>query len=103
MRSPRKFSPEFKVQVVLDMLVSGKTYAQASREYKIKDSLLARWKQEFLERAPSVFDSSATHDERDQRIAELERMVGRLAMELQMLKKASSYLNSHHNESETSL
>ena len=38
-------------------------------------------------------------DDREQRIAELERMVGRLAMELEMSKKVSSLLNSDQKKS----
>ncbi len=90
----RKFTPEFKARVMLEMLTEQKSAAQVSREYGIKDSVLSRWKQEFIERSPKLFEQGAAKDERDQRIAELERMIGRLAMELEMAKKVSSYLNS---------
>lgn len=89
---PRQFKPEFKAQVVLDILSSGKSLSQASREYGIKDSILSRWKAEFLERAPTLFEGRGGPDPRDARIAELERMVGRLAMELEMAKKVSSLI-----------
>jgi len=94
----RKFTPEFKAQVVLEMLAEQKSAAQASREYGIKDSVLSRWKQEFIERSSMLFEegSSGTNGQ-EQRIAELERMVGRLAMELEMAKKVSRYLNSPSN------
>lgn len=96
----RKFTPEFKARVVLEMITTQKSAAQASREYGIKDSVLSRWKQEFIERSPKLFEQGpANNDDRDQRIAELERMVGRLAMELEMAKKVSSLLNSGRNES----
>jgi transposase-like protein len=88
----RKFTPEFKARVVLEMLIEGKSLAQASREYKIKDSVLSRWKAEFLERSPRVFEQGVARDDRDERIQELERMVGRLAMELEMAKKVSRHL-----------
>lgn len=52
----RKYSPEFKARVVLELLTGQKGLMQASREYRIKDTVLSRWKQEFLERAPEVFD-----------------------------------------------
>jgi transposase len=99
-RTPRKFTPEFKVKVVLDILNAGKSLSQASREYGIKDSVLSRWKQEFMERVPQVFDAEASKDHRDERIAELERMVGRLTMELEMAKKAYSYSTLRPNGSE---
>ena len=89
MAKRRKFTPEFKARVVLEMLVEGKSLAQTSREYKIKDSVLSRWKAEFLERSPRLFEQGVA---RDERIEELERMVGRLAMELEMAKKVSRHL-----------
>lgn len=99
-RTPRKFTAEFKAKVVLDILTNGKSLGQASREYGIKDSVLSRWKQEFLERAPSLFENGTVADERDRRVVELERMVGRLTMQLEMAKKVSSYLDSRNSESE---
>ncbi len=94
MAQRRKYTPEYKAQVVLEMLTGQKSAAQASREYGIKDSVLSRWKQEFIERSPMMFEQGAASDERDQRIAELERMVGCQAMELEMAKKVSRFLNS---------
>ena len=94
MTKRRTFTAEFKAQVVLDMITTPKSAGQASREYGVKDSVLSRWKQEFIERSPMVFEQSPVNDDRDQRIAELERMVGRMAMELEMAKKVSNFLNS---------
>ena len=90
----RRFTAEFKAQVVLEMLTEQKSAAQASREYGIKDSVLSRWKQEFIERSPKLFEQGAAQDDREERIAELERMVGRLATELEMSKKVSRFLTS---------
>ena len=94
MRKRRNFSPEFKSRVVLEMLTEQKSAAQASREYGIKDSVLSRWKQEFIERSATLFETGKSKDTRDERIAELERMIGRLAMELEMSKKVSRFMNS---------
>jgi len=100
MTDRRKFTPEFKVRVVVEMLTQQKSAAQASREYGVKDSVLSRWKQEFIERAPMLFQQGTSSDDRDQRIADLERMIGRLTLELDMAKKVSRYLNSNRNGSE---
>jgi transposase len=98
----RKFTPEYKAKIVLEMLAEQKSAAQSSREYGIKDSVLSRWKQEFIERSPMLFEvGGLQNDDREQRIAELERMVGRLAMELEMAKKVSRYLNSPMNKNES--
>ena len=95
MAKRRKFTPEFKARIVLEMLIENKSAAQLSREHGIKDSVLSRWKQEFIERSPALFEAGAAgSDERDQRIAELERLIGRLVLELEAAKKVSKYLDS---------
>jgi len=90
----RKFTPEYKARIVLEILTEGKSISQASREYGIKDSVLSRWKKEFIERSPMLFENGPSNDSRDERIAELERMVGRLATELEMRKKVTQFLDS---------
>ena len=68
MTNRRKYTPEFKARVVLEMITAQKSAAQASREYGIKDSVLSRWKQEFIERSPKLFEQGSTNnDDRDQR------------------------------------
>jgi len=91
MKERRKFDPEFKVRVVLEMISGQKGLMEASREYSIKDTVLSRWKQEFLERASQVFAEPKAVDHQEERIAELEQMVGRLTMQLAMAKKVLRY------------
>jgi transposase-like protein len=93
MKERRKFDPEFKARVVLEMISGQKGLMAASREYGIKDSVLSRWKQEFLEKASQLFESQVD-DHKDERIAELEQMVGRLTMQLDMAKKVLRYSDS---------
>ena len=96
MKERRKFDPEFKVRVVLEMISGQKGLMEASREYGIKDTVLSRWKQEFLERAPDMFrqgEGETGHREQE-RIAELERLVGRLTFELDVAKKVFGYSSS---------
>ena len=52
----RTFSAEFKTKVVLELIAGKKSLSEASREYEIKDTVLSRWKQEFLERAGEIFE-----------------------------------------------
>jgi len=96
----RHYDVQYKAEVVLDILINGKSYGEASREYGIKDSVRSRWRQEFVERAALVFETHTATDPRDARIAELERMVGRLGTELEMVKKVRSYLGSPSPRSE---
>lgn len=94
MSKRRTFTPEFKAQVVLEVLTGVRSAAQVCREHGLKDQVLSRWKQEFLERAPQVFERSKGGGQVEAQNAELERMVGRLTMELEAAKKASLLLSS---------
>lgn len=87
----RTFNAEFKTKVVLELIAGKKSLTEASREYEIKDTALSRWKQELLERAGEVFEQPKDIQDKDARIAELERMVGRLTMQVDFSKKAQSY------------
>lgn len=92
----RTFTPDFKLEAVLDMMRGEKTIAQICRERDITESLLYTWRDAFFERAPAIFTDQRSNvsDPQAERIAELERMVGRLTMEIEVLKKARSLLNS---------
>jgi transposase-like protein len=97
----RVFAPEFKVRVALELLSGQKTLMEAAKEYGIKDSVISRWRTELIERAPSLFtENTQTGRESQQRIAELERMVGKLTMELEMAKKVYGYSSSTSDISE---
>lgn len=96
----RKFDPDFKARVVLEMISGQKGLMQASREYGIKDTVLSRWKQEFLERAGQVFSEPQAKNHDQERIAELEQMVGRLTMQLDMAKKVLKYSGFKPKENE---
>jgi transposase-like protein len=96
----REFSPEFKVQVVLELLTNARSASAICRQHQIKDSLLYRWKQEFLERAPQVFAKGSSGQSLEQaRIAELEGVIGRLTVELEAAKKVSGLLGSRRGTS----
>ena len=83
----RTYTPEFKVRVVLELISGKKSVSQASREYGIKDTVISRWRQEFLERAPQLFEQPGQADQQAERIAELERVLGRMTLQLEMAKK----------------
>lgn len=92
-RKRRKFSAEFKTEVVLAVISGAKTQAEVCREHQISAQQMSTWKRQFLENAPSLFAEPQPRAEA-QEIAELERMVGRLTMQLEIAKKASSILTS---------
>lgn len=94
MTKRRKLKPDFKAQVVLEELTGVKSATEICREHQLHPQVLSRWKTEFLTRAPEIFAPKGNHVQEQERIAELERMVGRLTMELEAAKKASNILTS---------
>lgn len=94
MAKRRAFAAEFKLQVVLDVLSGRKSNAEVCREYGLAPAVVAAWKEQFSERAPGLFARQQGESGDQQRIADLERLVGRLTLELEAAKKASSILGS---------
>lgn len=95
MAKRRNFKPEFKARVVIEELTGVKTVTEICREHQLRAPVFSRWKTELLKRAHEIFATEPSRGDEQQRIAELERMVGRLTMELEAVKKASNILTSH--------
>ncbi len=94
MSKHRRFTAEFKAQVVLELLSGTKSSAELCRQHQLSSQLLAQWKAAFLERAAVVFMSEEQRSQEAARIAELERLVGRMTLELEILKKATAILQT---------
>lgn len=92
MKTRRTFTAEFKAKAVLSVLIGEKTASDICREHQIKETVLSRWKQQFLEHAPELFQRGQPDAQAETRIAELEQVIGRLTVELEIAKKASLYL-----------
>jgi transposase len=101
MQKRRQFTPEFKARLVLDILTGVQSQAEVCRKHTLSPNLLALWKAAFLERAPTVFQSDETRSAEQARIAELERVLGRLTLENEILKKVSTRLTSISTRNET--
>lgn len=86
----RTFTREFKLEVVQQIATGEKRVAQVCREHNLAESLVNRWRKDVRERGEAAFTAApATETEQyQQRIAELERFCGRLALENEILKKA---------------
>ena len=100
MSKRRTFTSEFKTEIVLSIISGEKTAAEVCREHRIKDTVVSRWKKKFLEDAATIFNSEKKDIQEKERTANLERMVGRLTMEVDILKKASRYLLSSKQRKE---
>lgn len=86
MRIQRRFSPEFKRQVIEELLSGVSTPAQLARRYEISSGLLYHWKERY---ALGGFDNVPSKEAAlEERIRHLEQLVGKLTLENEFLKKA---------------
>ena len=91
-RERRRFSREFKIKVVR-AYESGVSAVELSRQFEIHPNVIYGWSREYRKDPDKAFqmDAQGTTESQDQRIAELERLVGRLSLENDFLKKALSH------------
>jgi transposase len=89
----KQFSRDFKIKVVL-AYESGVPAVELSRQFEIHPNVIYHWSREYRKNPDGAFLSSAQEgsptDAAERRIAELERMLGRLTLENDFLKKALS-------------
>ncbi len=85
MKNQRSFSLEFKRQVVEELLSGESRPAQICRRYNIWSSVLYHWKKQYLR---GRLNNEPTEEAalRD-RIEKLERLVGKLTLENELLKR----------------
>jgi transposase len=89
MRNQRSFSLEFKRQVIEELMSGESGPAQLCRRHNITSSLLYHWKKQY---SRGKFNNEPTAEGalRD-RVEKLERLVGRLTLENELLKKGLQY------------
>ena len=89
MKNKRKFSLEFKKNLVEEIKTGVISMAQAIRQHELCYTVLYRWKEQYergqLNNEPSEIGAMKN------KIAELERKVGQQAMEIDLLKKAREH------------
>ena len=86
MKQRRKFSNELKRQVVEELLSGVSTPAQLLSRHEISSGLLYHWKEQY---ARGRFDNEPSKEAAlEDRVRQLEQLVGRLTLESEFLKKA---------------
>jgi len=86
MRRQRKFSTDFKRQVVEEYLSGISTAAQLCRRHSLSSGLLYHWRKQYVKNS---FDAdSAKEAALEERIGQLEQALGKAHLENEFLKKA---------------
>jgi transposase len=97
----RRFTKEFKLQVIREV-EAGKSVAQAAREHQLHPNTIIKWRKLHQQYAERAFAGNGQTYKEEARISELERMVGRLMMENDLLKKALSRLEAYSHSARSS-
>ena len=91
MMSRRTFTKEFKLKA-MRRLQSGQSTGEVARALEINPTDLHRWRRELDEHGGRAFRGPGVKRAEESRIAELERKVGRQAMEIDFLKRALQHV-----------
>ena len=88
-KTRRKFTSGFKAKVALEAIKERYTLSELSEKFEIHPTQITKWKKDFLENAPSVFDTNNKREEEGD-IVDVDRLyskIGRLEIERDFLKK----------------
>ena len=96
-RKRRRFSREFKVGVLRE-IENGTTQAEVCRRHDIHPVLVNKWKKIYEKYPDTAFSGKGNLYKEDAKIAELERLVGKLYAENDFLKKVLSTLEKKAKE-----
>ena len=72
MAKRRRFTSQFKAEVVIEVLTGQSSQAERCRRHSLSQEQLSKWKHQLLDNAATLFEST---DYRE-RIAQLEQLVG---------------------------
>lgn len=91
-----RFTPAQKRDAVLAVLTKRKTVSEVCRELQVSETSFDRWREQALEAIDEAMKDKADQNKGDvdmeRRLAEAERTIGRLALENELLGKASRWL-----------
>jgi transposase len=86
-RKYRKFTAQQKTEIVLASLRGPKSMAELCREHEVADSLLRKWREQFLAAGAARLQGKAERtqvDELRKQVTRLERALGRKTMEVEI-------------------
>lgn len=83
----RVFSPEFKLQVIQEA-EAGISVAELCRRYELRNGMVYKWRRQLKSKNSNPFPGKGSRNTEKAKIAQMERLIGRQAMEIDFLKKA---------------
>lgn len=89
----KKLTPNFKFQVVMETIQNQQKQVEIARQYDLSPRVVSIWKKQFLRSGPEMFAPSNQDKQKDKKVEELEKLIGRQTIEIQFLKKVLSRLD----------
>ncbi len=89
--SRRKFTKEFK-EAAVRRLELGVSVAEVARACEVNPNVLHRWRRELQDHGAKAFLGKGQSRADEDRLAELERKVGRQAMEIDFLRRCLQHV-----------
>jgi len=83
----KDYTPKFKFKLVVETLQHDGSDSEIARAYGIHPVTLSKWKARFFDQGSEIFSTNDQVKHYEQRIAELERLVGQKEVEIALLKK----------------
>ena len=94
MAKRRRFTPKFKAEVVLEALRGETSQAELCQRHNLSENQVSTWKRQLFENVETFFEAAdKPSSESAERIAQLEQLVGRLTLALEIEKKALTFLD----------
>ena len=92
-KTPRKFTSSFKFQLVIEALKNESNQTEIARAYQVDPKLISLWKHQLIQNGHKVFELGKG-DESAQKISDLEKIIGKQTVEINLLKKFLGHYNS---------
>ena len=89
--SRRKFTKEFKAEAVR-RLELGASIVEVSRACEVNPNILHRWRKELRDYGAKAFTGNGKSRSEENHVAELERKVGRQALEIDFLRRCLQHV-----------
>ena len=89
--SRRKLTKEFKEAVVRRLELGG-SIGEVARACEVDANVLHRWRRELRDHGATAFSGNGKTRGEESRVAELERKVGRQAMEIDFLRRCLQHV-----------
>ena len=84
----RKHSAAFKAQVAIEAIKERESMAELSKRFEVHPQIISKWKQEFLEKAETVFSNKHVETNNSNYEEKLFAKIGQLEIEKDFLKKS---------------